>query len=247
LNLERSIGNFEKKLNRVDPVLGARNKTRLSRWKGRQIIPLDDWIELRDTPYAFRYFPDDFDQTLTCISEDELVTQQEQEHEYLRKWNSDYQELMKYTKNPNYGRLKCFHCLLSPDDDDPILIGINRLVAKGLTGGEATEPIQYPCQVVNRFHCPFVRTNAEGDDVEVANSKVNVDDLFRLHKMAFLVEIALAKARKEDSNIQIRDKQELLHALTDRDTFMKILQQADDPHNSLKYRGITVEKVNNLP
>jgi hypothetical protein len=27
--------------------------------------------------------------------------------------------------------MKCFHCLLSPDREDPIYIGINRLVAKG--------------------------------------------------------------------------------------------------------------------
>jgi hypothetical protein len=121
LNLERSIANFEKKLNRVDPILGTRNKTGLSVWKGRQIILLDDWIELKDTPDALRYFPDDFDQTLTCMSGDEKVgTQQEQED--LRKWDSDYQELMEFTKNPNYGKLKCFYCLLSPDGDDPIFI-----------------------------------------------------------------------------------------------------------------------------
>jgi hypothetical protein len=68
LNLERSIVNFEKKLTRVDPVVGTRNKTGLSIWKGRQIIPLDDWIKLRDTPYALRCLPDDFDQSLTCRS-----------------------------------------------------------------------------------------------------------------------------------------------------------------------------------
>jgi hypothetical protein len=46
--------------------------------------------------------------------------------------------------------------------------------------------------------------------------------------MAFIVEIALAKVRKSDSEIQIKDKQDLLNALTDRDTFTRILQQADD-------------------
>ena len=35
----------------------------------------------------------------------------------------------------------------------------------------------------------------------------DVDDLFRLRKVAFIVEIALAKARKDDSKIQIKDKQ----------------------------------------
>ena len=39
---------------------------------------------------------------------------------------------MEFRRNPSYGKAKCFHCLLSPDGDDPIFIGINRLVAKGL-------------------------------------------------------------------------------------------------------------------
>jgi hypothetical protein len=37
--------------------------------------------------------------------------------------------------------------------------------------------------------------------------------------MSFVVEIALAKTIKEDSKIRIRDKQELLHALPDRDAY----------------------------
>ena len=39
---------------------------------------------------------------------------------------------MNYTKNENYGRPKCFDCLLELNGDDPIFIGINRLVLKGL-------------------------------------------------------------------------------------------------------------------
>ena len=39
---------------------------------------------------------------------------------------------MEYKRNANYGKTKCFYCLLSPERDDPIFIGINRLVAKGL-------------------------------------------------------------------------------------------------------------------
>ena len=222
MNLERSIDNFEKKLNRVDPVIGTRNKTVLGNWKGRQIIPLEDWIELRDISYALRYFPDDFDRTLTCMSEDEVT---EREREDLRNWDSDYQELMEYTKNTNYGRFKCFHCLLSPDGDDPIFIGINRLIAKGLNNGTLQgDGIQYPCQVVNRFQCPFER-NASGKD-----TPFNVDELFRLHKMAFAVELSLAKARKDDSEIRIKSKEELLYVLTDIETFGKILKQGIKAH-----------------
>jgi len=84
LNLERSIDSLAKRLDRLDPVFHSSNKTNISIWKGKQIIPLDDWIEIRDTPYALRYFPDDFDQTLTHISGD-VVGQQTQED--IRKWD----------------------------------------------------------------------------------------------------------------------------------------------------------------
>ena len=39
----------------------------LSHWKGKPIIPIDEWIKFRDTSYALDYFPDDFDQTLSFI------------------------------------------------------------------------------------------------------------------------------------------------------------------------------------
>jgi hypothetical protein len=196
---------------------------------------MEEWIEFRDTSYAFDYFPDDFDQLLTCMPEDEL--EKGQEREDAKKWDSDYLELMEYTKNPNYGRLKCFHCLLSPAGDDPIFIGINRLVAKGLSNGLPDKhTIEYPCRVVNRFQCPYDGTKLKEDhSVGAANSHIDVDDLFTLEKLAFIVEIALAKARKNDSEIQIKDKQDLLHALTDRDTFSKMLAQADDILKSTDY------------
>ncbi|HEX7179591.1 MAG TPA: hypothetical protein VF220_07680 [Nitrososphaeraceae archaeon] len=53
-------------------------------------------------------------------------------------------------------------------------------------------------------------------------------DLFKLHKMAFASEISLAKARKEDPKIRVKNKEELLHTLTDMDTFIKILDQGNE-------------------
>jgi hypothetical protein len=207
----------------------------LNYWKNKPIIPLEEWIEIRDTPYALEYLPDDFDQDLTYIPEDEL--EHEWEREEVKKWDSDYLELMEYTKNLNYDKLKCFHCLLSPDGDDPIFIGINRLVARGLNNWEREKaPPEYPCPVVNRFQCPYERTNINKEESKAAtNSHFDVNDLFRLQKMAFIVEIALAKARKNNSEIQIKDKEDLLHALTDRDTFSKILEQATDTLRSDEY------------
>lgn len=64
---------------------------------------------------------------------------------------------MEHKRNRNSGRTKCFHCLLSPDRDDPIFIGINRLVAKGLRDDNdenKNNPMPYPCHVANRFECP---------------------------------------------------------------------------------------------
>ena len=182
---------------------------------------MEEWIGIRDTPYALEYFPDDFDQVLTYIPEDEVG----RDGEDVKKWDSDYLELMEYTKNANYGKVKCFHCLLSPAGDDPIFIGINRVVSKGLIDRKQ-DPVQYPCEVVNRFQCPYEMTNIKGDDdLGAMNSIFGVEDLFRLERMAFAVEISLAKARKGDSRIKIQNKEELLHSLRDTETLAKILEQ----------------------
>ena len=122
----------------------------------------------------------------------------------------------------HYGRSKCFDCLLNPGGDDPIFIGINRLVSKGLG-------VEYPCQVVNRFRCPFER-RTKGKD-----TGLGVDDLFRLSKLGFAVEISLAKARKDDSEIRIKSKEELLHALTDVETLGKVLDQGSEAHEVDEY------------
>ena len=80
--------------------------------------------------------------------------------------------------------LEC-HCLLSPDGEDPIFIGINRLVAKGLKQDENKDnSIQYPCHVANRFECPYNYEKGKRSD-----TKFDVDDLY---DMAFAVKIALA-------------------------------------------------------
>ena len=46
--------------------------------------------------------------------------------------------------------------------------------------------------------------------------------------MAFAVEIALAVARRDTSAIQIKNKQDLYHALTNREMFNMILEQGRD-------------------
>jgi hypothetical protein len=74
LKLDRSIDNLAKKLDRLDPHLltsfvpSSNNRTGLSYWKGKPVIALEDWIQIRgQLPYRLEYFPDDFDQTLTYM------------------------------------------------------------------------------------------------------------------------------------------------------------------------------------
>lgn len=129
---------------------------------------------------------------------------------------------MEYKRNQNYGRSKCFHCLLSPDRDDPMFIGINKLVAKGLeqdADANKKNPIPYPCPVTNRFECPYNYEKGRWSD-----TKFGVDDLYDLASMAFAVEISLAVARR-DTSIQIKNEQDLYRALTSREMFDMILKQ----------------------
>ena len=179
----RSINNLSKRIEILDSFNSDSNES--NHWRDKEIIPLNDWIRLKGTSYTLEYFPDDFDKFQTFLTESELKEGDDQ----TRKWYSDYLDLMEYKRNPNYGKSNCFHCLLSHDRDDPIFIGINRLVAKGLEKDNKSNPIQYPCSTVNRFECPYER--GKGSD-----ARFNVEDLLELASMAFAVEIALAVARK---------------------------------------------------
>jgi hypothetical protein len=220
LNLERSINSLSKRIDRLDSLNGDGNDS--NHWKGKAIIPLNDWIHLRGTPFALQYFPDDFDNIRTFLSESELKGSDDK----TRKWYSDYLDLMEHQRNPNYGRTKCFHCLLSPERDDPIFIGINRLVAKGLleeNKDSNNSPPEYPCQVVNRFECPYDCKNGKS-----SNARFVVEDLFDLSSTAFAVEIALAVARKDTSSVQIKNKQDLYQVLTNREMFGMMLKQGLD-------------------
>jgi hypothetical protein len=74
LKLERSINNIAQRLDRLDPILptfdvpSSNNRAGLSHWKGRQVIALEDWIQIRgQLHFRLEYFPDDFDQTLTYM------------------------------------------------------------------------------------------------------------------------------------------------------------------------------------
>ena len=85
MNLERSISNLSKRIERFDtPFNSIGNANELKYWKGRRIIPINEWIKLKETsPYdAQQYFPDDFDSFWTFLTDDELEDSDEQK----RKW-----------------------------------------------------------------------------------------------------------------------------------------------------------------
>jgi hypothetical protein len=56
----------------------------------------------------------------------------------------------------------------------------------------------------------------------------------------FLVELAFATAEKDTSKIQIKNRQDVYNALTDRETFDKLLQQGLDEEHQ-KYKDEIVE------
>ena len=61
-----------------------------------------------------------------------------------------------------------------------------------------------------------------------SNAKFDVEDLFELANIVFAVEIALAVARKDTSVVQIKNKQDLYQALTNREMFDMALEQGLD-------------------
>ena len=113
-------------------------------------------------------------------------------------WCSDFERLMEYSRNAEYGKTKCFRCLLSPDREEAaIFIGINKVISRALdTDGESV----YPCKVLNRFACPYdKKIVAKEEDMARDNNQIekpNVDYLFYLSELAFAVELALGKGTR---------------------------------------------------
>lgn len=112
MNLDKSLNDLSKRIERLDSSDCDVNDS--NHWRGKEIIPLNEWIQLKGTPYTLDYFPDDFDEVQTFLIESELKVSDDK----TRKWYSDYLDLMEDKRNPNCGRAKCFHCLLSSERDD---------------------------------------------------------------------------------------------------------------------------------
>jgi hypothetical protein len=188
LNLDKSIDRLSKRLNSLYP---DDNNNGPGYWKGRKIIPKDQWLgmahsiskgnkkySVRD---ALRYFPDSYIEYVFPFGVPEHLKAE------ADKWYTYYIELMQHKKDPGYGSTKCHECLLCPQRDKFVLyIGIHKVIARGLEPkkkeGEEYPPI-YPCPVVNRYECPYER---EG--------RPNVNDLFEIQEIAHAVDMAFLKA-----------------------------------------------------
>jgi hypothetical protein len=183
LNLDRSIDRLTKKLNSLYP---DENNNAPGYWKGRKIIPKDQWLEMghsiskgnkkysvRD---ALQYFPDSYIEHVFLFGIPEHLKAT------AEKWHSYYIELMQHKKDPGYGSTKCHECLLCPHSKFVMDIGIDKVIARGLEPerkeGEEYTPI-YPCPVINRFECPYEK---------------DVDYLFAIVGFARVVHRAFLKA-----------------------------------------------------
>jgi hypothetical protein len=199
-------------------------------WKGRKVVLLDQWFQIKGNyslKAALQYFPNDFQYGFPYVF-DNIEDQPLKEE--ADQWYFDFIKLMEYSKNKEYGKTKCFRCLLSPDREEAaIFMGINKVISRSL---DATDNVLvYPCKVLNRFACPYdkkmivgeVEENISEDNNQ--NQNPDVDYLFYLSELAFAVELALAGAKEEDSVFRIISAADAYQVLTNKDTLEKVLQQ----------------------
>jgi hypothetical protein len=224
LNLDRSINKLLERINNLYPDV---NNNGPGYWKGRKIVPLDQWYQVKERyslKVALQYFPNDFDGGFPSIID--KIEDQALKEDAIR-WYSDFVKLMEYSRNTKYGRTLCFRCLLSPDREmAKIFAGMNKVISRTLdTDSESV----YPCKILNRFLCPYdKKIMAEVEDIAMDNNQIekpNVDYLFYLSELAFAVELALAKARGEDSVFKIKSAADVHEALTNKETLEMVLQQ----------------------
>jgi hypothetical protein len=155
-------------------------------WVGsfKRLIVLNEWLKIKNNyglNAALQYFPNDFPRsgfTFILSGIEDQTLQQEAD-----RWRSDFVKLMEYGKNPEYGKSKCFRCLLSTDREEAgIFIGINKVISRALdTTIDGTSV--YPCKIMNRFACPYdkmIASSEEGERIsgDIVTKKPNVDFLF---------------------------------------------------------------------
>jgi hypothetical protein len=194
-------------------------------WKGKKIVSLEQWYQIKEgygPKAALQYFPNNFRYGFPCIFDniDDQTLKQEAD-----SWYSDFLTLMKYSKNTEYGKMICYRCLLSPDREEAaIFIGINKVISRALDV-DVDRVSVYPCKILNRFACPYDKNISKDIMEDAVTKKPDVDYLFHLSEIAFAVELALAKAKEEDSVFRIKSAEDVYKVLTDKETLERVLQQ----------------------
>ena len=88
-----------------------------------------------------------------------------------------------------------------------MFFGMNKVISRAL---DADGVSIYPCKVLNRFACPYDKTSSDYRMKE-NNKNPDVNFLFHLSEIAFAVELALAKAKEEDSVFRIKSVEDVFH------------------------------------
>ncbi len=215
MNLDKTIKELTNRLDIVSPDSSSTsNDIRndgINYWKGKKIISAKKWNEIyeKNSVYADRYkiilisreplqyFPDEYNGSISSFKE-ELK-------EDTQKWNNDYYELLEYRKNPTLGRNKCSQCIFSTDLDDPLFVGIEKVIARivsnhcknnSISDVDNDFLISYPCRVMNFFQCPFESNN--NNQYPYTKAK-----LFALQRVAFAIEQAISIFHETTKNNEI--------------------------------------------
>jgi hypothetical protein len=192
-NLDRDLDKLDDKLAKLWPEPGnghGKEDNGTSWWKGKWLITTKQWKKIADEngiPAALEYFPSGFLSPLVIHA----LSRFSEQDPAIRQWYSDYLELMEYKRDPDYGKTKCFRCLLCPERDEEggIFMGIDKVMSRSLNvdtpdEGNRIVPVSaYPCPVLNRFKCPFDRKIFSSDDIKLQKNgtfDTDVDYLFYL-------------------------------------------------------------------
>ena len=139
MNLDKAIKELTNRLDTIYPNFSSSNKIKhdgINYWKGKRIISVKKWNELYEKNSIYtdnykiilisreplQYFPDEYNGSISSFKE-ELK-------EETQKWNTEYYELLEFRKNPTLGRRKCSGCIFSGHLDDPLFVGIEKVIAR---------------------------------------------------------------------------------------------------------------------
>jgi hypothetical protein len=219
MNLGKAIEELSNRLNVVVyPYSSFSSNTEINHdginyWKGKKIISAKKWNEIHEKNSIYtdnyritlisnkplQYFPDDYNGYISSFNE-ELK-------EETQKWNKEYYELLEFRKNPTLGRNKCSRCVFSTHLDDPLFVGLGKVVARIVSNqcnnnnnlnyisNTDNVSISYPCRVMNFFQCPF-----ENNNNQFPYTKQN---LFALQRLAFAIEQAISIFHETTKNNEI--------------------------------------------